>query len=291
MQPVKFCIDTFLILRQIITMDSRKRKAVKSRWCKTKRKKLKLDTESGFKTEDEGNSHQREGYIEAVSAPLKKKKWGTPKNKSTSRKLFVKTNKSFVSKLSSPKLKRVAEKIAGTIDNLVQKFSKQDSFNEFVTLFSLLEDDSFPMDNLSFRLFLETVKWHRISDKRRMTYYSDTLTFWKIGYRLFKEKFVLFLGGDKSNGFAAPTMKIIRDFNTVKFPKSIPCGIIEQTLENFENSEGSHILSFDGKKLAQGLNKKGGEVDLFGHEEGETAANAKACADDETARIQKLIVS
>ena len=43
-------------------------------------------------------------------------------------------------------------------------------------------------------------------------------------------------------------------------------GIIHSALQLKSGSDESFVLSFDGKKLAPGLNAEFGDQDLFGHE-------------------------
>lgn len=60
----------------------------------------------------------------------------------------------------------------------------------------------------------------------------------------------------------------------IDIPNEIAPGVIIQAIEMLPK-EKAYVLSFDGKKLAPGSTKEGGDQDLFGNEEGETLAMAK----------------
>ena len=51
-----------------------------------------------------------------------------------------------------------------------------------------------------------------------------------------------------------------------QIPKDVPCGIIEESLQNLDNDK-EFILSLDGKQVGQGLKENGvGDVNLWGFE-------------------------
>ena len=64
----------------------------------------------------------------------------------------------------------------------------------------LVADAKYQLDNLSFCLFLETARWYSRKSTTQMWYWDDTLSFWKMGFRLLKDKFILFMGGLKNLG-------------------------------------------------------------------------------------------
>ena len=53
-------------------------------------------------------------------------------------------------------------------------------------VFSTVKDGTFPLNNISYQLFLDTVQWHSLSDKRLMRYSNEVKRFWALGYKLFK---------------------------------------------------------------------------------------------------------
>lgn len=115
-------------------------------------------------------------------------------------------------------------------------------------------------------------------------------------YRLFHGKALRSMGGMKSSkvdveesntancggydpafssiNFAVPSQKRLSTFDgtAVDLPNEIPPGIISLVMKPLEKS---YILSFDGKKLAPGLNEHCGDQDLFGHEKIESLNETK----------------
>ena len=71
---------------------------------------------------------------------------------------------------------------------------------EFSSLIHLIHEEKYPLDSLPLRLVLETARWFSCTSTTNMWYWEDTLKFWKVGYRLFGDKFVLFMSGMKSLG-------------------------------------------------------------------------------------------
>lgn len=138
------------------------------------------------------------------------------------------------------------------------------------------------MKNIAFRLLLETVCWFTVQSTTAMWYWPDTLKFWKLGYRIFHERFVLFMSGMKSIGnainaeeelgnydplnsainFAVPSVSLIASHNQSNFPPTIKPGIIETALESIDTAK-DYVICVDGKKLAPGLDDKYRLEDTF----------------------------
>ncbi|KAH3866841.1 hypothetical protein DPMN_029964 [Dreissena polymorpha] len=55
---------------------------------------------------------------------------------------------------------------------------------------------------MSLILFSEVVQWFECSSTTQMRYSKDSKTFWKLGNRMFGERFSNFMGGPKSQGEA-----------------------------------------------------------------------------------------
>lgn len=116
-----------------------------------------------------------------------------------------------------------------------------------------------------------------------MTYSDVTKRFWKIGYRLFHGKFLHFMGGPKYTigdvdqrgtpdiNFAVPSLSSLSEFAVSSFdiPSSIEPGVIKPVLETLSAlGPGQYMLCADGKKVTSGVDSKGGDVDMFGYEDG-----------------------
>lgn len=93
-----------------------------------------------------------------------------------------------------------------------------------------------------------------------------------------------------SINFAVPSQKRLTAFDgtAVDLPNEIPPGIISESLA-MKPLEKSYILSFDGKKLAPGLNENWGDQDLFGHEEIESLNETKKRLEHEINYIDKTV--
>ena len=95
--------------------------------------------------------------------------------------------------------------------------------DEFQSCFTLVAKGKFPLDNIAFLLFLETVRWFSLQSTTMMWYWNETVILWKMGYRLLKDKFIFFIGGLKNMGqlvsadyiinFAVPSPSKLRSLN------------------------------------------------------------------------------
>ena len=124
---------------------------------------------------------------------------------------------------------------------------------------------------------------------------NQTKKFWKLGWMLFGGKFIRFMTGyknttqvtfgDTSRGnfnpetsdinFAVPDIKVLRNFKPYgdNSPQNTRHpGIFLDLLEEVAKAlpSTSVCLSFDGKKLKQGLTESNGDINLLGFEEGES---------------------
>jgi len=163
--------------------------------------------------------------------------------------------------------------------------------------FRQVKNKKFPLSNIAFQLWLETVKWHDTKSTTNMRYSEITKLFWKLGWRAFGERFINFMGGFKSHGkvvqgtdqpgkykpdnseinFAVPSVKVLRKFDLTKVGGERPPGIYLDVMTFLSTSleHQSSCLTFDGKKLKMGLTEDSGDVDLLGLEPDETLAEKK----------------
>lgn len=70
----------------------------------------------------------------------------------------------------------------------------------FLELWDLIADNAFPFDNIAFRLFMDVVSWYSKRNTSQMRYSDITKMFWRTGYKLFRGKFLNFMGGFKNLG-------------------------------------------------------------------------------------------
>ena len=168
----------------------------------------------------------------------------------------------------------------------------------FLIFFELILDGKYPLDNISLILFLETVQIFNCQPTSQMKYSQVSLRFWKAGYRLFNGKFLFFMGGPKNIGdvldgnkkgqcypenarinFVVPSVTTLGNFeiSEVPMPTRLPTGIILPVLETISKlkSNNRYMLCADGKKVTAEIDKIGGDVDMFGFEDGKVLSERK----------------
>ena len=62
----------------------------------------------------------------------------------------------------------------------------------------IIKDNKLPQDNIAHELFFDVVQWYDLDHPGMMRYSPRVKQFWSIGYKLFKERFVRFMGGYKN---------------------------------------------------------------------------------------------
>lgn len=193
---------------------------------------------------------------------------------------------------------------------MISELKKIGHLDDWANFIKLLENGKFPTDNLSFKLFMDVVRWFKGETVHSMRYSPTVKRFWALGYTLFKDKFLRFMGGFKCKG------QIIGNFNKERqlLPQnsdinfvvpnrhslvheisegSVRCdkpGILEKNIEIFSevNAGNSCKICLDGKKIATGFGKKLGDVDLFGHEEKPTLEERETRIESEKSCIEKV---
>ena len=70
----------------------------------------------------------------------------------------------------------------------------------FTNFIRLISEGTYPLDNIAFILFLETVRWYSMQTTTQMNYSEQSLDFWKVSYRLMGDRFLPFMGGMKTQG-------------------------------------------------------------------------------------------
>ena len=163
---------------------------------------------------------------------------------------------------------------------------------QMLDFFKLVDSGKFPMDNIAFGLWLEVAKWFSTENAVDMRYSTVTKKFWKLGYRHFGGRFIHFMSGFKLSGqiaageinrgslptgksninFAVPSVNVLRNFDPyeVNISDTNPSkpGIFVDVIETLATTmkDKSCCITFDGKKLKQGLTKADGDIDLLGFE-------------------------
>ena len=161
---------------------------------------------------------------------------------------------------------------------------RSEPHDEWLLLTKMLIKGIFPTNNLAYRLFLDVLNFYNTRNIHATRYDEKTKRFWMLGFRLFRGKFIRFMGGLKSTNsdqtktspldsdinFLVPDVRTLqRDTDSTDISCETP-GIITRNISAYASlpsvQQKSHKICFDGKKISQGFGKKLGEVDLFGHE-------------------------
>ncbi len=136
--------------------------------------------------------------------------------------------------------------------NVLQHLRNNGMLDIFCMLWELLERRRFPMDNICLSLFADVVKWYGSeSSTTTMRYSVMTKLFWRTGYKLFKGKFLKFMGGFKNIGniiagqckrgiynpmesrinFAVPSLEFLNESSQTFSADCIRPGILEAVID------------------------------------------------------------
>ena len=173
--------------------------------------------------------------------------------------------------------------------------SEGDKKETVQTFLRLVSEGRFPIDNIAFHLFCDTVEFYDKADTRLMRYSDKSNTFWWTGRKLFHGQFIRFMEGIRSTprtesvsslepnaaniNFAVPHTRSLLDHNPVgvDIPQKLDPGFHKELAELAKKAfnESSVVLSVDGKKITPGLTDSFGDIDLLGFEKGETLEQRK----------------
>ncbi|XP_052268567.1 uncharacterized protein LOC127869949 [Dreissena polymorpha] len=214
--------------------------------------------------------------------------------------------------LTNPNIaNNIAKELKEMVDVVVEKLSLHSKLHlTLLTFFKLIVMDLFPLDNIALMLWSDVVRWFDTSNTTHMRYSEDTKLFWKIGWRLFGCRFVNFMAGFKNQSeyslgisekskyspktskinFAVPDIKVLRSFDRFKCDSQRDPGIYDDVISLLEQNAGhmSFCLTFDGKKLKQGLTQQFGDVDLIGFENGPTLMEKRSILQQTTEDLSVL---
>ena len=169
------------------------------------------------------------------------------------------------------------------IGQLVRKLDRHKLTKDFVFSLQAMARGDIPVNNIPHLAHLETMRFHRCRDSRRMWYSNKMKKFWHCFYKVGGGPPLRLLSGPKGIGinnyepsacrinFAVPSTNTIRNFDKSDSPKiispSIFNPIIEKIAETISNTPKEFILSYDGKSVGTGLKGDNcGDVDLWGFE-------------------------
>ena len=174
----------------------------------------------------------------------------------------------------------------------MDKIKTQDhaAFSDMVSFFRQVNQDKYPLDQVTYSLFLDTVRWYETEFKNTVRYRDVTKDFALTGDVLFHGQFHRFCQGDRSGhiNLPWPSQTTLDKFFKKKcnLPKIMSPGIVKSTFALLKNSpdasKKTYVGAMDGKKTAMGLTESGGDVDMFGCEDGLTVK-------DRNERLEKEI--
>ncbi|KAH3776262.1 hypothetical protein DPMN_177682 [Dreissena polymorpha] len=96
-----------------------------------------------------------------------------------------------------PDLKELKDKLP----LVYQRRKESGHLQLYIQWYNLTAEDEIPRNNISFLLFLDTVEWFSCKTTSEMRYIRpETKKFWEVGYRLFKGKFLRYMGGPRNAG-------------------------------------------------------------------------------------------
>ena len=180
---------------------------------------------------------------------------------------------------------------------VVEKLKENNMGDVMLSFYDQVKSDTFPLRNTAFLLWTDVVKWFDSPNTCAMRYSDDTKKFWKIGWRLFGGRFINFMSGFKNESqvvlgdtdrgnyspqssdinFAVPSLSVLREFNPYGSIDKREPGLLRDIIEVISEdlNHQSACLTYDGKKLKQGLTELYGDVDILGFETGETLQDRK----------------
>jgi hypothetical protein len=198
---------------------------------------------------------------------------------------------------------------------VIEVLRKNDLDNVFLMFFRQVHNKPDSVKNIAFLLWAEVVRWFHQNTSVTMRYMDKTKMFWKLGWQLFGGKFLRFMSGYKNEyqyvsgdiekgiynpadsevNFAVPDSKILRNFKP--YGSNFTCkgvrkpGIFEDVIEKISPAllSTSCCLTFDGKKLKQGLTEASGDIDLLGFEEGPSLNDRLSELNSELEKQQNVI--
>jgi len=147
---------------------------------KPKRSKLAAENTDGILLTPETKNRPTE--IRSTQLKRAPKKTCQKRKSIGKRKLFIPSSS-----------EKVTEEIIEIIPGVLSKLGRRGLLTDFCNLLRLIHEDKFPLNNISFLLLLEVVRWYSLTNTSQMFYSSETMKFWKVLFRLFHGKALRFM--------------------------------------------------------------------------------------------------
>ena len=156
--------------------------------------------------------------------------------KNTSINVIANTGSEITGSEKKKKLKKIVNKIMNRqmITNLVKELDKNNLSRDFLFSLQAMSNGDIPITNLPHLAHLETMRFHRLPDSRRMWYSKKMKKFWHCFYKVGGGPPLRLLSGPKGIGinncetsscsinFAVPSTNTIRTYDQSDSAKVIP---------------------------------------------------------------------
>ena len=177
----------------------------------------------------------------------------------------------------------------GMLFECLQQIDNSNQLNDFITVIESIACGNLPTSNIAWKCVLYRAKWAMCKITTTMKFNQEYIEFSALLQILFGTSITNVLCGPGHFGKVLDEKVHRNQYNPksgkcnfailsaytlskldIGYPKDIPCGKIEHTLQIAEEQswDGKQFtLSFDGKLVAQGsFGEKNRDVDLWGHE-------------------------
>ena len=84
------------------------------------------------------------------------------------------------------------------LPNGMKAIKRSGQYEDWLLFTKMLMGGTFPTDNISYRLFLDVLHFYSTTNIHAVRYCDSTKKVWSLGFRLFKGRFLRFMGGIKS---------------------------------------------------------------------------------------------
>ena len=108
------------------------------------------------------------------------------------------TNEILVDSLNT-EYKDDFRELKALLPTVVEKLCKEGFDDALISFIKQTASDAFPLNNIAFLLWVDVVRWFNCSSTTLMRYSEDTKKFWKVGWRIFRGRFINFMSGYKND--------------------------------------------------------------------------------------------
>lgn len=203
------------------------------------------------------------------------------------------------------------KELCNLFPKVIENLKNADQLETYMQYNRMVADNSFPLQNIAYLLFLDVVNWFSNETTSQMRYSEDVRKFWRVGLKLFKGKFIRFMSGLKNSGqlyddidkrglfkpsdskinFAVPSRSILEKMRS-PMASSEP-GILTEMITAMSNADKTQIETFkmcvDGKKLNAGVQgQKLGDINLWGFEDNPTLQERQLKLDIDLSVVSKI---